>query len=270
MYDSWGKLASISGPAKDTIGVKNPFRYRGYYYDTESGLYYANSRYYDPETSRFVNTDTTNILTATPKAFTDKNLYNYCDNNSVIRLDKGGEFWERVWYVVSLGSSIIEVAVNPSDPWAWAGLVGDVADVLIPGVGGIGETVRAISKTRKVADRVDNIIDAAKWTRKTADKTSPIRKATGSYEITYKSGKNYVGKGGFMRAINSAQRNSKKYSDPVMSITWKSAPNSKTAFYDEYRRMRVRGVDNDNTYNKIWSPGRSYYYSDLERLFRQR
>ena len=57
VYDSWGKLASISGSAKDMIGVKNPFRYRGYYYDMESGLYYLNSQYYDPEIGRFLNAD---------------------------------------------------------------------------------------------------------------------------------------------------------------------------------------------------------------------
>ena len=39
------------------LGVNNPFRYRGYYYDTESGLYYLNSRYYDPVTGRFINAD---------------------------------------------------------------------------------------------------------------------------------------------------------------------------------------------------------------------
>jgi hypothetical protein len=40
-YDSWGKLISISGTEKDTVGVKNPYRYRGYRYDTETGLYYG-------------------------------------------------------------------------------------------------------------------------------------------------------------------------------------------------------------------------------------
>ena len=57
MYDSWGKLLSIEGSAKDTIGVQNPFRYRGYYYDTETGFYYLNSRYYDPMVGRFLNAD---------------------------------------------------------------------------------------------------------------------------------------------------------------------------------------------------------------------
>ena len=57
-YDSWGKLLSTSGSAAETIGQKNPFRYRGYYYDAESGWYYLNSRYYDPELKRFICADT--------------------------------------------------------------------------------------------------------------------------------------------------------------------------------------------------------------------
>src|SRR5699024_3610835 len=56
-YDSCGKLLSIEGRANDTIGVQNPFRYRGYYYDTETELYYLNSRYYDPMVGRFLNAD---------------------------------------------------------------------------------------------------------------------------------------------------------------------------------------------------------------------
>ena len=56
-YDSWGKVLSITGSMADTLGQANPFRYRGYYYDSESGLYYLNSRYYDPEVGRFINAD---------------------------------------------------------------------------------------------------------------------------------------------------------------------------------------------------------------------
>lgn len=56
-YDSWGKLLAVAGSEAEGIGQKNPFRYRGYYYDAETGLYYLNSRYYDPETGRFPNAD---------------------------------------------------------------------------------------------------------------------------------------------------------------------------------------------------------------------
>ena len=56
-YDSWGKILSITGSLKDTVGQQNPFRYRGYFYDSETGTYYLKSRYYDPELRRFIRSD---------------------------------------------------------------------------------------------------------------------------------------------------------------------------------------------------------------------
>ena len=105
VYDAWGKLVGIyNGSGQDVtddtaltnVGYHNPIRYRGYYYDNETGLYYVSSRYYDPEIGRFISPDTTEILTATPMGLTDKNLYAYCDNNPVIRADHGGDFWNVV------------------------------------------------------------------------------------------------------------------------------------------------------------------------------
>jgi RHS repeat-associated protein len=56
-YDSWGKPVSITGSLATTVGAKNPYRYRGYRYDHESGLYYLQSRYYDPSIKRFISAD---------------------------------------------------------------------------------------------------------------------------------------------------------------------------------------------------------------------
>ena len=57
IYDAWGKLISTTGTLATTLGADNPFRYRGYYYDTETGLYYLTTRYYDPEVCRFISAD---------------------------------------------------------------------------------------------------------------------------------------------------------------------------------------------------------------------
>ena len=56
-YDAWGNPLSVTGSKSHTIGEDNPFRYRGYVYDTETGLYYLGSRYYNPTWGRFVNAD---------------------------------------------------------------------------------------------------------------------------------------------------------------------------------------------------------------------
>ncbi len=86
-YDAWGKLLSTTGSLASTIGKQNPFRYRGYYYDSESGLYYLNSRYYDPNTGRFISEDgqfNSDI------GLTGNNLFTYCNNNPTNMHDSDG------------------------------------------------------------------------------------------------------------------------------------------------------------------------------------
>ena len=56
-YDAWGNPISTTGTLAGTIGKRNPFRYRGYYWDEETGMYYLESRYYDPEIRRFISAD---------------------------------------------------------------------------------------------------------------------------------------------------------------------------------------------------------------------
>ena len=56
-YDAWGKILSTTGTLANTLGKINPFRYRGYVYDEETGLYYLRSRYYHPTWDRFINAD---------------------------------------------------------------------------------------------------------------------------------------------------------------------------------------------------------------------
>ena len=56
-YDIWGKLENITGSLADALGITNPLRYRGYYFDTETGLYYLQSRYYSPNLMRFISQD---------------------------------------------------------------------------------------------------------------------------------------------------------------------------------------------------------------------
>ena len=208
---------------------------------------------------RFINADN---YPSTGQGLLGNNMFAFCGNNPVSRKDNSGYFWDTAFDVASLCFSVVEVAANPTDPWAWVGLAGDVVD-LVPFVSGVGELTKAIGATAKAAD---NVVDAAKLAYKNADVASDLRSAYGSYEVIYKSGKNYVGKGSYKRAINSAERYVNKYGDEVASISWKSAPNARSAYVDEYYRMTKRGVNNANTYNKIWSPGRRYYAQDMERL----
>ena len=92
-YNSWGKLVAVTDTTAEHIGEKNPFRYRGYYFDVETGWYYLNSRYYDPEVCRFVNADDVEVIKVEDD-LSDKNLYSYCDNNPVTRYDESGDVWQ--------------------------------------------------------------------------------------------------------------------------------------------------------------------------------
>ena len=101
-YDAWGNHAVVDGNGNEItsathIGNLNPFRYRGYYYDTETGLYFLQTRYYDPEVGRFLNRDSVNY--ADPQTINGLNLYAYCGNDPVMYTDPYGttEWWE--WLV---------------------------------------------------------------------------------------------------------------------------------------------------------------------------
>lgn len=73
-----------------TLAELNPFRYRGYFYDEETGLYYLKSRYYDPEVGRFITIDDIQILSISKKVINGLNLYCYCNNNPVNDRDESG------------------------------------------------------------------------------------------------------------------------------------------------------------------------------------
>ena len=93
-YDAWGNIISSTDTSGVSIGTKNPFRYRGYYYDTETGLYYLNSRYYDPQVGRFLNADG---LVSTGQGLLGSNMFAYCGNNPTMFVDPWGDF---PWFAI--------------------------------------------------------------------------------------------------------------------------------------------------------------------------
>lgn len=127
-YDAWGNT-TITDTSTSGIGSINPIRYRGYYYDNETNLYYLQSRYYDPETGRFLNADALEFL-GEGGEITGYNLFAYCLNNPVMMADSTGDvagvatltyvaatnWWNPVGYIaigcvigVAVGSGILYV-----------------------------------------------------------------------------------------------------------------------------------------------------------------
>ena len=145
-YNSWGKVTSTQDTSGVSLATLNPFCYRKYVYDPETGLYCLGSRYYDPEVGRFVNADDPGTIFAKPQELYNKNLYAYCDNNLVIREDIQGYFpipcivgavvgavVSGFSYVLSSGGEIdgvelaksclvgaVSGALAPLDPTKWA------------------------------------------------------------------------------------------------------------------------------------------------------
>ena len=109
-YDAWGKLLSTGGD-NPALAAANPIRYRGYYYDIESGLYYLGSRYYDPETGRFINAD--EYITGVDGSTQGYNLFSYCFNNPINMSDETGTWpsWNDIGnFFKDLGNSIVDGA----------------------------------------------------------------------------------------------------------------------------------------------------------------
>ena len=100
-YNAWGKIISMTGNME--LAVNNPFRYRGYYYDEESGLYYLNSRYYDPQTGRFINADS---YVSTGQGITGTNMFAYCANDPVNLIDEDGQFFLSGWQLFKISVSV--------------------------------------------------------------------------------------------------------------------------------------------------------------------
>ncbi len=86
VYDAWGNCTITY--ETNGYGSRNPFRYRGYYFDSDLGMYYLTTRYYDPKTGRFINADTIEYLK--PDAINGLNLYAYCKNNPLRYVDPTG------------------------------------------------------------------------------------------------------------------------------------------------------------------------------------
>lgn len=105
-YDPWGKVVSISGN-NIQLGELNPFRYKAYYYDSETDLYYIKSRYYDANTGRFINVDDINYIGVT-KTTISYNPFSYCENSPINKCDFDGKYsvglkgWGYYTYLVSM------------------------------------------------------------------------------------------------------------------------------------------------------------------------
>ena len=174
------------------IGNINPFRYRGYYYDVETGFYYLQTRYYDPTICRFINADNYELVAELSCVPGELNMYAYCNNNPIMCTDPTGCFWDYILDAGFLIWGIYDVIKNPDDWTNWAALGIDVVFAVLPFVtsgGGkvvklaniaddvtdfrkvtvIGETMTRVQTVSQFVNAADNLYDGFKYYNRLSD-----------------------------------------------------------------------------------------------------
>ena len=128
VYDAWGNC-TIEAVGADNIEIMetNPFRYRGYYWDKELNLYYLQTRYYDPQTGRFINADGIEYALEQYKNINALNLYSYCNNNPIMGIDPEGTInWKKIFNIIGVFAIMAAAVVVAVGALVTGGLVGAV------------------------------------------------------------------------------------------------------------------------------------------------
>ncbi len=140
-YDAWGNC-TVTNATGYAVGDKNPFRYRGYYYDTETGLYYLNSRYYNPEFGRFISAD--GLIDN--RGATSQNLFAYCYNNPINYSDADGHLPKWLSGVLDVASGITQVLAGLAMATATAATGVGIAAGITIALNGVTTIVSGVSQ----------------------------------------------------------------------------------------------------------------------------
>ena len=149
-YDAWGVCTIAQDSSDCNIASVNPFRYRGYYYDSEIGMYYLQTRYYNPTVGRFINADEAEILYACINV-TDENLFSYCGNNPILGVDYEGHF--------SIPSWTISIAIDAVIMF-FAGVLKATWMTFMTPLKSMGKKAAAAYFTKHIAWRVSGIANS--------------------------------------------------------------------------------------------------------------
>ena len=167
-------------PATTSLIYRNPLRYRGYIYDSETGFYYLQSRYYDPANHRFINAD---VYTSTDS--TDAiscNMFAYCGNNPVGRSDETGDFWNFI--VGAIVGAVVNAVTTAIDSYLTTGSI-DWVDVGISAVTGAANGAIAASGVGVLgqAAMTAGVSAASNYIQQTVDVAQGDRVSVNPWEV---------------------------------------------------------------------------------------
>ena len=143
-YNAWGKPISKTDTLASTLGTIQPFRYRGYVYDEETGLYYLRSRYYNPVVGRFICPD---VITDQHITLLSHNLFTYCLNTPTMRTDAEGMWGNRFAAIVTVAVAVVAAAAVIAAAPVIASAVGTTAFIM----GASSATMTAVSTAANIA-----------------------------------------------------------------------------------------------------------------------
>ena len=142
-YDAWGNILTTTGSLADTLGKLNSLRYRGYVYDTETELYYLQSRYYNPEMGRFINADN---YASTGQGLLGNNMFAYCANTPVSFMDSSGTVMRMnnalIGDICFVGMGLLSISFLPTLAEAEDG----ISDLISRGAQDVYDFAKAVKK----------------------------------------------------------------------------------------------------------------------------
>ena len=198
-YSVWGELIEEKEIENKKIVEDNPYKYKSYYYDKESGLYYLKSRYYSASLHRFISLDQTEYMEI--GSITGLNLYVYCGNDPVNMADPDGCFWDTVFDVAFITWEIYDLVNGGYKDWKnWVALGIDVIFAVIPFVqSGAGQVIKVGNKIDDTVDvanainKIDNIKDMSKVTMigRSMDRVTDTAKLIGKADNLYVAWKGF-------------------------------------------------------------------------------